>query len=208
MRRTRAKICGLTRPLDAVIAAELGVDAIGLVFYDKSPRNVSLRQAEEILSALPAFVTSVGLFLNPEVEHVDKVTTELPLDCLQFHGTETHDFIAQFARPYIKALGMQDDASVVDRVAAYPDSSGYLLDSHASGEAGGSGETFAWEKIPSALRSMMIVAGGITPDNVEQCIRGVRPYAIDVSSGVESAPGIKDKEKMEKLFKAIRQADD
>jgi len=208
MRRTRTKICGLTKPLDAVVAAELGADAIGLVFYDKSPRNVTLQQADEILSALPAFVTSVGLFLNPSSEHVEAVTSRLALDCLQFHGAETHEFITQFGRPYIKALGMQDNVPVVDRMAEYPDSLGYLLDSHASGEAGGSGETFDWESIPAALRPMMIVAGGITPHNVAECISRIRPYAIDVSSGVESAPGIKDRKKMENLFGAIKRADD
>lgn len=208
MTRTRTKICGLTRPLDAVIAADLGADAIGLVFYDKSPRNVSVQQAEEILSALPAFITSVGLFLDPSAEHVEKISSSLSLDCLQFHGAESHEFISQFRLPYIKAIGMQGDVSVVDSMAAYPDSLGYLLDSHASGEAGGSGVTFNWDDIPSSLRSMMIVAGGITANNVGECIARIRPYAVDVSSGVESAPGLKDKEKMEKLFMAIRQADD
>lgn len=207
MRRTRIKICGLTKPLDAVVAADLGADAIGLVFYEKSPRNVSLQQAEEILSALPAFVSSVGLFLNPSVEYVEQVRASLSLDCLQFHGTENHDFITQFNMPYLKAIGMQDDISIVDSMAAYPDSLGYLLDSHASGEAGGSGVTFNWDNIPSELRSMMIVAGGITPHNVADCIARIRPYAVDVSSGVESSPGIKDREKMEKLFTAIGQAD-
>jgi len=208
MTRTRTKICGITRPEDALVAAQLGVDAIGLVFYAKSPRNVSIRQAAEILQSLPAFVTSVGLFMNPQLGQVERVLSELRLDCLQFHGTESPEFVGQFGVPYIKALGMAEPDDLRGRLERYPDSSGFLLDSHAHNEQGGTGVTFDWHVIPTALRAKVIVAGGISADNVADCIQQINPYAIDVSSGVESAPGIKDKDKMTKMFSAIRQAND
>ena len=205
--RTRIKICGITRPQDGVEAVRLGVDAIGLVFYAKSPRHVSAQQAQEICAALPAFATVVSLFLNPSKQQVDDVLAAVPIDLLQFHGTESADFCAQFAKPYIKAIGMDDEQDCTERMAAYPDSKGFLLDSHKTGAAGGTGEAFDWAKIPTDYRRSIILAGGLNPDNIAQAVRDVHPYAVDLSSGVESSPGIKDAAKMAQLIHEVKRVD-
>lgn len=204
--RTRVKICGITRPEDGIAAAELGVDAIGLVFYAKSPRYVSIEQANTICAALPGFVTVVSLFLNPDAEWVDEVLAETPVDLIQFHGAEPGDFCRSFNRPYIKALGMSN-ADLPALAADYADARGLLLDSHAMGEAGGSGKTFDWQAIPEAFRHRIMLAGGLNPDNIAAAIRAVRPYAVDLSSGVESAPGIKDVARMTRLMNEVKRVD-
>lgn len=205
--RTRVKICGITRPEDAVSAAQLGADAIGLVFYAKSPRSVSIDQARSICDALPGFVTTVALFLNPDDEWVRQVVANVKIDLLQFHGTETVNFCESFAKPYIKALGVSGEDNVVERVKSYASARSVLLDSHVHGAAGGTGETFAWLSIPEELRRNIILAGGLNPDNVAQAIQQVRPYAVDLSSGVESAPGIKDINLMTRLMQEIKRVD-
>lgn len=205
--RTRVKICGITRPEDAAEAARLGVDAIGLVFYEKSPRNVSLGQARAACESLSGFVTVVSLFLNPEAALVEKVLSELPVDLIQFHGKETADFCRSFGRPYIKSLGMAEGVDLASQSRHYPDARGLLLDSHETGAAGGTGKTFNWDAIPAEYRSSVILAGGLKPANVAQAIRTVRPYAVDLSSGVEAAPGIKDAALMAQLMKEIKQVD-
>lgn len=204
--RTRVKICGITRPEDGIAAAELGVDAIGLVFYAKSPRYVSIEQANTICAALPGFVTVVSLFLNPDAEWVDEVLAETPVDLIQFHGAEPGDFCRSFNRPYIKALGMSN-ADLPALAADYADARGLLLDSHAMGEAGGSGKTFDWQAIPEAFRHRIMLAGGLNPDNIAAAICAVRPYAVDLSSGVESAPGIKDVARMTRLMNEVKRVD-
>jgi phosphoribosylanthranilate isomerase len=204
--RTRVKICGITRPEDGVTAAALGVDAIGLVFYAKSPRYVSIEQANKICAALPGLVTVVSLFLNPDAEWVDEVLAEVPVDLIQFHGAEPGDFCRSFNRPYIKALGMSN-ADLPALAADYADARGLLLDSHAMGEAGGSGNTFEWQIIPEAFRSRIMLAGGLNPDNIAAAIRAVRPYAVDLSSGVESGPGIKDVTRMTQLMNEVKRVD-
>ncbi|MBI3186729.1 MAG: phosphoribosylanthranilate isomerase [Gammaproteobacteria bacterium] len=204
--RTRVKICGITRPQDGVAAAALGVDAIGLVFYAKSPRNISIERANEICAALPGFVTVVSLFLNPDAEWVDEVLADVPVDLIQFHGAEPGDFCRSFNRPYIKVLGMSN-ADLPALAADYADARGLLLDSHATGEAGGSGKTFDWQVIPEAFRRRIILAGGLNPDNIGAAIREVRPYAVDLSSGVESAPGIKDVTRMTRLMNEVKRVD-
>jgi phosphoribosylanthranilate isomerase len=202
--RTRVKICGITRPDDGVEAARLGVDAIGLVFYEKSPRNVSLEQARVICDALPGFVTVVSLFMDPSAEQVNRVLADCPIDLIQFHGKESADFCQSFGKPYIKAVGMADNAELSDAMRQYSKARALLLDSHATGAAGGTGETFDWESIPQQYRNSVILAGGLKPDNVAEAIRMVQPYAVDLSSGVESEPGIKDAILMAQLMNEVR----
>ncbi len=205
--RTRVKICGITRPQDAVTAAQLGVDAIGLVFYARSPRHVSIEQAQAICKTLPAFVSVVSLFLNPEADLVKQVITQVPIDLIQFHGTETADFCRAFDRPYIKAVGMADQIDLQTRMETYPDARGLLLDSYVTGAAGGTGESFDWESIPEHFRRNIILAGGLGPHNIADAILKVRPYAVDLSSGVESAPGIKDAQLMTQLMNEVKRVD-
>jgi len=190
-----------------VSAAQLGVDAIGLVFYAKSPRSVSIDQARSICDALPGFVTAVALFLNPDDELVRQVIANVKIDLLQFHGTETVNFCESFAKPYIKALGVSGEDNVVELVESYASARSVLLDSHVHGAAGGTGETFDWLSIPEELRRNIILAGGLNSDNVAQAIQQVRPYAVDLSSGVESAPGIKDINLMTRLMQEIKRVD-
>lgn len=202
--RTRVKICGITRPDDAVEAARLGVDAIGLVFYDKSPRNVSIEQAQLICQALPSFVTVVSLFMNPDAMLVNKVLDACPIDLIQFHGKEAADFCQSFNRPYIKALGMADGEELTAAAKQYSAAKALLLDSHAPGAAGGTGETFDWDSVPEEYRRNIILAGGLKPANVVEAIQAIRPYAVDLSSGVESAPGIKDAVLMAQLMNEVK----
>lgn len=194
--RTRIKICGITRPEDARLAADLGADAIGLVFYSKSPRAVTATAARTITTVLPPFVMAVGLFLDAHPEYIREVLATVPLDLLQFHGDECPADCGVYGKPYIKAIPMGGHANPVRYAAAYPQAAGYLLDSHALGQAGGSGQAFAWGRWPSQLSSRLILAGGLTPDNVAIAIGQTRPYAVDVSSGVEADRGVKDSAKM------------
>ena len=201
--RTRVKFCGITRPEDAQAAANLGVDAIGLVFYPPSPRAVTLDQAKQVVSALPAFVTTVALFVDPDEREVEAVIDELGVDLLQFHGDESVLQCQQYRRPYIKALRMRDDVNVLDEIGRYSESRGLLLDSYQPGVAGGTGKAFDWARIPSDVRRSVILAGGLDADNVAQAIEQVRPYAVDVSGGIESAKGIKDREKMKAFMRSV-----
>jgi phosphoribosylanthranilate isomerase len=202
--RTRVKICGITRARDALAASAMGVDAIGLVFYEKSPRNISIEQAAAICRQLPAFVTTVALFLDAEQSLIDRVLASVPVDLLQFHGSEEPAFCEQFSRPYIKALGMENAArkDLISQSRAYSSARGLLLDSHAPGAAGGTGETFDWEYIP-ALDKPVILAGGLTVSNVAAAINSVHPWAVDVSSGVESDKGIKDVDLMSAFIQEV-----
>ena len=197
----------MTRPEDAVQAANLGVDALGLVFYAKSPRNIEVQQAQDICQVLPGFVTTVALFLNPQAGLVNQVLDNVNIDLLQFHGTETAEFCESFNKPYIKALGIQGVDDIEALVEEYASARSVLLDSHGAGKAGGTGETFDWAAIPPKLRRKIVLAGGLTPNNVAEAIEQVRPYGVDLSSGVESAPGIKDKELMMRLMKEIKRID-
>jgi phosphoribosylanthranilate isomerase len=189
--RCRIKICGVTRPEDAVMAAEAGADAIGLVFHPPSRRCVSEAQAARIVAALPPLVSAVGLFLDADAAQVRRVRSAVPLDLLQFHGNESAAFCEQFGDRYIKAVGMAGgDAWAVAR--EHPAAAGLLLDGHPPGAAGGSGEAFDWhQSLPAEPR--IIVAGGLRVDNVAEAVEAIRPWGVDCSSGVESAPGIKDR---------------
>lgn len=205
--RTRVKICGITRPEDALVAAECGVDAIGLVFYPKSPRYVDAEQAKAIIAALPPFVTAVGLFMDAQADDITSVVKSVPLDCLQFHGDECLADCSQYSLPYIKAVAMQDGIDYALYSASYPDAAGFLLDSHSSGQAGGTGKAFDWSQIPKKQDRPLILAGGLRPENVAEAISQVQPYGIDLSSGVESTPSVKDAAKIQNLMKEVRRID-
>jgi phosphoribosylanthranilate isomerase len=205
---TRIKICGITRPEDAWRAAELGADAIGLVFYEPSPRNVSIEQASEILDILPPFVTSVGLFVNASADEIHNILELLNLDLLQFHGDEPPEFCASFDRPWIKAIRMAEGVDLQAEAERYADAWGLLLDAYHPALPGGTGESFEWERVPDDLPTSVILAGGLRAENVGEAIRTVRPYAVDVSGGVEAEKGVKDWGKMADFVAAVRAADE
>lgn len=202
----RSKICGITRLEDARVAVAAGADAIGFVFYAKSPRAVTIEQAQAIIAQLPPFVTTVGLFVDMPREQLSQLLQQVPLDLLQFHGDETLAQCEGFARPYIKALRVQPGDDIASQVAAYTSASGVLLDTFVSGVPGGTGQAFDWSLVPQGLEMPIILAGGLTPDNVEAAIRQVRPYAVDVSGGVEASKGIKDSSKVQAFVHAVRSA--
>jgi len=202
----RVKICGITRVEDALDAAEAGADAIGLVFYPPSPRQVELPAAQAILAALPPFVTRVGLFVNPEPDWVRAVMARCPLDLLQFHGDEADDFCAQFGRPYIKAVRLSGPTDLRPWRERYPRAQGLLLDKESERVFGGSGESFPWWPLPRDLGVALILAGGLRVDNVAQAVRQSCPYGVDVSSGVEVSPGLKDRGKMRSFIHSARAA--
>lgn len=205
--QTRIKFCGITRAEDLRIAAELGVDAIGFVCTRRSQRFVGLSQARVLRRALPPFVSAVALFMDDEPAWIEDVIAGVQPDLLQFHGDEAAGFASSFARPYIKAVPMASVTDVAAYAARHPDAAGFLLDSHAGGALGGSGATFDWTRVPRAIGRPIVLAGGLDARNVAQAIADVRPYAVDVSSGIESAPGIKDTAKMRAFAAAVRAAD-
>jgi phosphoribosylanthranilate isomerase len=204
--RTRVKICGFTGVADAVCAAELGVDAIGLVFYPSSPRNVSIEQAAIISKALPAFVSVVALFVDAEPALIREVLSKVRVDCLQFHGDETADSCRLYDKSYIKAIRMRPGTDIARLAAQYHDAAGLLLDAYHPGIQGGSGSGFDWDLIPQCRSLPIILAGGLTPENAREAIKVVKPYALDVSSGVEAGKGIKDAAKMAAFIRKTNQA--
>lgn len=205
--RTRVKICGLTRSEDAVAAAGAGADALGLVFYASSPRHVSLEQAAAIAAVVPPFVSIVGLFVDPDHDYVREVLRRVPLDLLQFHGGESATFCQQFDKRYIKALAVGATQPLRARVMAYPDAAAVLLDAFKPGVPGGTGESFDWGLVPDDLPLPFILAGGLDASRVEPAIRQLSPWALDVSSGVESAKGVKDAGKIIAFIKEVRRVD-
>lgn len=204
---TRIKCCGMTRVEDAVLAARLGADAIGLVFTARSKRRVSLEQASAIVTALPPFVSTVALFMDDDAEWVRQVIAAIQPDLLQFHGDERDEWCAQFGRRYLKAIAMGEGAAALPRLHQFPRAAGLLLDGHGLGEAGGSGKAFDWRLMPASLSQPLILAGGLNPHNVADAIRAAHPWAVDVASGVESAPGIKDPQALAAFMAAVRGAD-
>lgn len=204
MSGVRSKICGITRIEDALAAVDAGADAIGFVFYAKSPRAVSVEQARAITAALPPFITTVGLFVNISRCELTEILEIVPLDLLQFHGDETPEDCDGYHRPYIKALRVQAGDDIAASCRAYSRASGILLDTYVAGVPGGTGEAFDWSLIPQTLSKPIILAGGLTPDNVAQAIAQVRPYAVDVSGGVEMSKGIKDHDKIRAFMHAVR----
>jgi len=204
--RTRVKICGITREEDAKLAARAGVDAIGLVFYENSPRFVSIAKAQQISQTMPAFVSRVALFKDADEDFVRSVLSQVEIDLIQFHGSESAEFCERFKLSYIKAVGMKSpdcDASYLQAKANhYSRAKALLLDSHAPGMAGGTGEVFDWSTITEVTKPI-VLAGGLNAGNVKQAITIATPYAVDVSSGVESEPGIKDEEQIRHFMQQV-----
>jgi phosphoribosylanthranilate isomerase len=209
MTRTRIKICGITREEDLAAAVAAGADALGFVFYPPSPRHVAPQRAAELLALVPAFVTRVGLFVNEQAETVRAVLAQAPLDLLQFHGDEDAAYCASFGKPWIKAARVKAGFDLLEYASAFagaPGVCGLLLDAHVEGYGGG-GQTFDWSLIPRSLPLPVILSGGLHPGNVVEAVRAVRPWAVDVSSGVESARGIKDVQKINEFIAGVRDAD-
>ncbi len=194
--RPRIKICGIRTVADACYAASLGVDAIGLVFYPPSPRHVELEQARAIIQALPPFVSVVALFVNPAAPEVDRVLGTLAIDSLQFHGDEDEEFCRSFARPYIKALPVRPGEDVQPRLSSYASASGLLLDAYHPQLRGGTGDRFDWTQFPRLASRPLILAGGLSAENVGAAVAQLKPYAVDVSGGVESSRGVKSQAMM------------
>jgi len=201
--RTRIKICGITREEDAVAAAQAGVDAIGLVFHPGSPRHVTLEQAQRIRAALPPFVTTVGLFVNASESLVREALSKVPLDLLQFHGDESAEFCSGFGHPWIRAVRVRDSRVVAAAESTYDRAFGLLADAYSEDRYGGTGKTFNWDWLPETRKLPLILAGGLTPDNVGEAVRRVRPWAVDVSGGVESAPGIKSSQRINEFVREV-----
>lgn len=201
--RTRVKICGITRAEDAAVAAEYGADAIGLVFHSGSPRAVDIGRAQAIARVLPPFVTVVGLFVNAEHFVIEEVLCHVRIDVLQFHGDESPADCGGYGRPYIKAVPMRGAVELQELEDRYSDASALLLDTYSPAGGGGTGKTFEWSWVPRNANKPIILAGGLTPRNVGDAIRAVRPYAVDVSSGVEVAKGIKDVDKVAAFMRAV-----
>ena len=203
---TRVKMCGITRSQDGLVAAEAGADAIGLVFYAKSPRNVGLDQAASIVRVLPPFVTTVALFVNPQASEVEAVLRQVRPDVLQFHGEETPEFCRSFGVPYLKAARVRPQTDLLQFAAVYADAQGLLLDAWSEAGHGGTGERFDWNMIPDHLPKSVILAGGLSSANVRHAIGLVHPWAVDVSSGIEIAKGIKDAALIAAFMKEVKNA--
>lgn len=200
--RVRVKICGITRPEDALEAAQAGADAIGLVFYEPSPRAVTIEQAKLIVQNLPAFVTTTALFVDANASLVEQVIRDVKIDLLQFHGNESAEFCGQFSRPYIKAISMQSDTNVIELADVYKDARALLLDTYKPGVPGGTGEVFNWQWIPKSLAKPIVLAGGLNPANVKNALEIPDVWAVDVSGGVESTKGIKSAQKITDFIQA------
>lgn len=203
--RTRVKICGLTRRQDAEFAIKSGADAIGLVFYQPSPRAVTIAQAAAITAQLPPFVSLVGLFVNASAATVRETLQQVPLSLLQFHGDETSAFCEQFGMPYIKAVRMQKTADLIEAEKRFPGAAALLLDSYLQDVPGGTGLTFDWSMI-TAVNKPLILAGGLTTENVAAAIRQIAPYAVDVSGGVEESKGLKSNNKISAFMREVANA--
>jgi len=201
--RVRVKICGITRVEDALVAVENGADAIGLVFYEPSPRAVSVEQAIKIVSQIPAFISIVGLFVNAEERFVRDVISNVALDLLQFHGDEAPEECSSYGLPFMKAIRVKSDTNLVQCAKDYSVSRALLLDTYTEGVAGGTGHTFDWGLIPSDLNKPVVLAGGLTAENVGSAIQQVKPYAVDVSGGVELSKGIKDAAKIAAFMQQV-----
>ena len=205
--RTRVKICGFTRIEDAVYAAHNGADAIGLVFYPPSPRHVEIEQAIRIVNALPAFTSVVALFVDEQEAKIREVLAQVPIDCIQFHGDETPEACRIYGKRYIKAISMHEGIDIPALTHYYHDAAGLLLDAFHPDAKGGTGSQFNWSLIPNQLDLPIILAGGLDETNAKLAVQTVRPYALDVSSGVETKKGIKDSLKMAAFIKQVNEGD-
>lgn len=205
--QVRVKICGITNLEDAVVAAELGADAIGFIFYEKSQRHINPRTAALIIRELPPFVATIGVFVNEPPEKVVDIAKEAGVGCIQLHGDETPEYVQAVGLRTIKALRVKD-ASILNKLRSFSVSA-ILLDTYREGQPGGTGETFDWEIASEAAKTgRIILSGGLNPENVGSAVRKVRPYAVDVSSGVEAKPGKKDHAKLQKFFEQVRMNDE
>ena len=204
---TRIKICGITRIEDALTATRLGADAIGFIFWPKSARFISPATAREIVDELPPFVSAVGVYVDPEEGWVEESSNIARLSLLQFHGDESPEFCDQFSLPYIKALRVREGVDLLQYEDRYSSARGLLLDTYTEGMPGGTGDTFNWDLIPQGLTAPLILSGGLHPGNVTLAIKKVKPWAVDVSSGVESAKGIKDAEKIADFMRGVRHSE-
>jgi phosphoribosylanthranilate isomerase len=203
---TKVKFCGITNLQDAISAAELGADALGFVFYPKSPRFISPKNAKEIIKKLPPFISMVGLFVNQSKSEVEEVIKGCPLNLLQFHGDENESFCKQYNLPYIKAISMKSDVDLLKCIQEYNSAKALLLDTFSKVARGGSGEVFDWKMIPPKTLKPIIVAGGLTPDNVQTLLEVISPYGVDVSSGIEINKGLKDYKLMKKFILGVTNA--
>jgi phosphoribosylanthranilate isomerase len=200
----KIKICGFTRPQDAQAAAELGADAVGLVFYAKSKRCVDAAQAAEIVAALPPQVVKVALFVNESAEQIRRILGTVPIDIVQFHGDEAPEFCRQFGKPYWKAVRVQSAQDIAEAAEHYADAAALLLDAHIEGQYGGTGQVFDWRLLPDTMPLPWILSGGLNPDNVAAAVRQTGAAWLDVSSGVEQAPGIKSRDLMADFIQKAR----
>jgi phosphoribosylanthranilate isomerase len=205
--RTRVKICGIREPAHARLAAEAGADAIGLVFYGPSPRFVSPEAAAAVASVLPPYVAAVGLFVDASESDVRKVLAQVPLDLLQFQGDERPDFCASFGKPFVRAVRMEAGTDLLEYARRFSRAKALMLDAHSPGTPGGTGLTFDWSAIPAGLPMPVILSGGLTAANVGRAVREVRPWAVDVSSGVESSRGVKDPRRIIEFIRSVRRED-
>lgn len=206
MKRSRIKICGLTRPEDVQASVDAGTDALGFVFYTQSPRAVTPQLMPPLMARIPAFVQSVGLFVNPEPEWVEEVCASVPLDLLQFHGDEPPEFCERFGKPYIKAIRVRPGLDLLQYCDTYASARGVLLDAYHPDLWGGSGQSFDWSLIPNNCSLPVILSGGLNALNVGEAIRAVHPFAVDVSSGVEISKGIKDASRIEAFINGVWKA--
>jgi phosphoribosylanthranilate isomerase len=205
--RTRVKICGITREQDASSAVEHGADALGFVFYEASPRCISVERAAAIVHGLPPFVTTVALFVDATADLIHRVVGEVGVDLLQFHGQESPEDCASHQRPWIRAIAMRPDIDLLAVQSRFAAGRGLLLDAYRPGTPGGTGQTFDWKRIPGALAPRIVLAGGLDVSNVGRAVREVRPFAVDVSGGVEVAKGVKDPDKIKAFIEEVRRAE-
>tara|TARA_R110000868_G_scaffold410505_4_gene698875 strand:+ start:120481 stop:121107 length:627 start_codon:yes stop_codon:yes gene_type:complete len=206
MSKAFIKICGITRKEDAQAAVTAGADAIGLVFYAKSPRAVSLQQSKAIVDTILGQAQIVALFVDAEVDEINNIINQLPVDVLQFHGQENQAFCQQFGKPYWKAVRVQSQDDIIAAEREYPDAAALLLDAYQADVPGGTGQLFDWSLVPSTLSTPIVLAGGLTPANVTEALEQVKPWGIDVSGGVEASKGIKDNHKITQFIQAVRHA--
>jgi phosphoribosylanthranilate isomerase len=205
--RTRVKICGIREPAHARIAAEAGADAIGLVFHPQSPRYVTPAQAAAVVASLPPFVAAVGLFVDHDEAEVREILAAVPLDLLQFHGDQPPEFCERFGRPYVRAVPMGQGVDLIEYAGRFRRAKALLLDAHVAGERGGTGRGFDWTLIPRELPIPIILSGGLDVENVARAVREVKPWAVDVSSGVETGRGSKDPDKIVEFIRSVQRED-
>ena len=205
---TRIKICGLREPAHAAVAAEAGADMIGVVFYGQSPRNVTVEQAARVVSVLPASVSPVALFVNEKAAEIEKILASMRIDILQFHGDETPEFCAGFGKPFFRAVRMEPGVDLLEYAGRFSAARALLLDAHVPGTPGGTGLTFDWAAIPRDFPMPLMLSGGLTVENVGDAVKAVRPWAVDVSSGVEASRGVKDPRKIVEFIRKVRHEDE